>query len=92
MDSERQQEYLDALTPQNMLRFYSAPDIESEQVSPWFNTQWREQKPAQPGRALEGLALAEPNPFIAEDLTLQPGQDERPSSLIDTETFAAWHM
>ncbi|GGW31757.1 insulinase family protein [Vreelandella hamiltonii] len=92
MDSERQQEYLDALTPQNMLRFYSAPDIESEQVSPWFNTQWREQTPAQPGRALEGLALAEPNPFIAEDLTLQPGQDERPSSLIDTETFAAWHM
>ncbi|RUR39620.1 insulinase family protein [Vreelandella populi] len=91
-DTERQQIYLDALTPDNMLRFYSAPDIESETISPWFNTQWREQPPAQAGLALDGLALPEPNPFIASDLTLLNGQDERPSQLIDTPSFNVWHM
>ncbi|NYS35929.1 peptidase M16, partial [Streptococcus danieliae] len=69
MDRERQQIYLDALTPDNMLRFYSAPDVESETVSPWFNTQWREALPNRQGQALSGLALPEPNPFIANDLT-----------------------
>ncbi len=59
-DAELQQTYLDALTPDNMLRFYSAPDIESDTVSPWFNTAWREQAPVQPGKALSGLALPAP--------------------------------
>lgn len=91
-DAERQQTYLDALTPDNMLRFYSAPDVESDTVSPWFNTQWREQAPDQPGQALSGLALPGPNPFIASDLTLLEGQDEQPSLLVDSATFTAWHM
>lgn len=91
-DAERQQVYLDALTPDNMLRVYSAPDIESDTLSPWFNTQWREQSSAQAGQALGGLALPEPNPFIASDLTLLDGQDERPSQLIDTPSFNVWHM
>ncbi|WP_404344669.1 insulinase family protein [Vreelandella venusta] len=92
MDSERQQRYLDALTPDNMLRFYSAPDVESDTVSPWFHTQWKEQPPTAVGQALSGLALPEPNPFIASDLTLQAGQDEQPSALIEAPTFTAWHM
>jgi len=92
MDSERQQRYLDALTQDNMLRFYSAPDVESDTVSPWFNTQWKEQPPTAIGQALSGLALPEPNPFIASDLTLQGGQDEQPTALIETPTFTAWHM
>jgi len=92
MDSERQQRYLDALTQDNMLRFYSAPDVESATVSPWFNTQWKEQPTTATGQALSGLALPEPNPFIASDLTLQGGQDEQPTALIETPTFTAWHM
>lgn len=91
-DAERQQAYLDALTPDNMLRFYSAPDVESDTVSPWFNAQWKEQTPDQPGQALGGLALPGPNPFIASDLTLLEGQDERPNLLVDTPSFTAWHM
>lgn len=90
--TERQQAYLDALRPDNMLRFYSAPDVESETVSPWFNTQWREITPGQAGLALSGLALPGPNPFIANDLTLLEGQDEHPSLLVDTPSFTAWHM
>ena len=92
MDGERQQRYLDALTSDNMLRVYSAPDVESDTVTPWFNTQWKEQPPTTTGQALDGLALPEPNPFIASDLTLQAGQDEQPSTLIETPTFTAWHM
>ena len=92
MDSERQQRYLDALTQDNMLRFYSAPDVESDTISPWFNTQWKEQPPTATGQALSGLALPEPNPFIASDLTLQGGQDEQPTALIETPTFTTWHM
>ena len=92
MDSERQQLYLDALTPDNLLRVYSAPDVESDTVSPWFNTQWKELPPTTAGQILSGLALPAPNPFIASDLTLQAGQDEQPSTLIDTPTFTAWHM
>ena len=91
-DAERQQAYLDALTPDNMLRFYSAPDVESDTVSPWFNTEWREQTPEQPGKALSGLALPGPNPFIANDLTLLEGQDEHPNLLVDAPSFTAWHM
>ena len=91
-DAERQQAYLAALTPNNMLRFYSAPDVESDTVSPWFHAQWKEQTPDQPGQALVGLALPGPNPFIANDLTLIEGQDEHPSLLVDTPSFRAWHM
>ncbi|HDZ49031.1 hypothetical protein LCGC14_0071960 [marine sediment metagenome] len=91
-DAERQQAYLDALRPDNMLRFYSAPDVESDTISPWFNTQWREQTPDQAGQALSGLALPGPNPFIASDLTLLEGQDDHPSLLVDTPSFTAWHM
>ncbi|MGO1396340.1 MAG: insulinase family protein [Halomonas sp.] len=91
-NAERQQTYLDALTPDNMLRFYSAPDVESDTVSPWFNAQWREQAPDQPGQTLSGLALPGPNPFIASDLTLLEGQDEQPNLLVDSPTFTAWHM
>ena len=91
-DEERQQAYLDALTSDNMLRVYSAPDVESDTVTPWFNTQWKEQTPDQSSQALGGLALPGPNPFIASDLTLLEGQDEQPSLLVDTPSFTAWHM
>ncbi|MFG6668402.1 insulinase family protein [Halomonas sp. HNIBRBA4712] len=93
MDRDAQATYLDALTPDNLIRVYSDQNVASDSVSPWFNTAWRTlPAPDATGQALEGLALAEPNPFIANDLTLEPGQDEAPSVLVDTPTFTAWHM
>ena len=91
-DPEQHQRYLEALTQDNMLRLYSGPEVESDQVTPWFDTAWREQPPSQEGQALSGLSLPAPNPFIASDLTLLEGQDERPGTLIDTPSFTAWHM
>ena len=89
---ERHLAYLNALTSDNLIRVYSGPDVNSEQVSPWFNAEWRRTDDHHQGNVLAGLALPAPNPFIAEDLTLLEGSDEQPEQLIDTLGFRAWHM
>lgn len=91
-DRERTRDYLAALTPDNLIRLYSAPDVEGEQTSPWFNAPWRDDTHSTDGRLLDDLALPEPNPYIAEDLTLLDAQDERPRQRIDEPAFAFWHM
>lgn len=91
-DRERTRDYLAALTPDNLIRLYSAPDVEGEQTSPWFNAPWRDDTHSTDGRLLDDLALPEPNPYIAEDLTLLNAQDERPRQRIDEPAFAFWHM
>lgn len=90
-DRERSEAYLDALTPGNLIRLYSAPDIESEKTSPWYHTPWRQDE-RQETAALSGLALPEPNPYIADDLTLLDEQDERPRRLVEESAFDLWHM
>ncbi|WP_282039865.1 insulinase family protein [Halomonas alimentaria] len=91
-DRERTRDYLAALTPDNLIRLYSAPDVEGEQTSPWFNAPWRDDTHSTEGRLPDDLALPEPNPYIAEDLTLLDAQDERPRQRIDEPAFAFWHM
>ncbi|AMD02335.1 insulinase family protein [Halomonas chromatireducens] len=93
-DRELVERYLDELRPDRLLRLYSAPDVEGEQISPWFNAPWREASDTGPATAepLAGLSLPEPNPFIAEDLTLLTEQHERPSQVLDEPSFALWHM
>ncbi|MFQ3786692.1 insulinase family protein [Halomonas sp. A29] len=92
-DPELVAEYLDALRPEALLRTYSGPEVEGEHTSPWFNTPWRETEPEQaPAQPLAGLALPDPNPFIAEDLTLLDEQDERPTQLLEEDGFSLWHM
>lgn len=91
-DRERTRDYLAALTPDNLIRLYSAPDVEGEQTSPWFNAPWRDDTHSTDGRLLDELALPEPNPYIAEDLTLLDAQNERPRQRIDEPAFAFWHM
>ncbi|WP_181869917.1 insulinase family protein [Halomonas sp. DQ26W] len=93
-DRELVERYLDELRPDRLLRLYSAPDVEGEQTSPWFNAPWREVSDTSPTavEALAGLALPEPNPFIAEDLTLLVEQHEHPSKLLDEPSLALWHM
>lgn len=91
-DRERTRDYLAALTPDNLIRLYSAPDVEGEQTSPWFNAPWRDDTHSTDARLLDDLVLPEPNPYIAEDLTLLDAQDERPRQRIDEPAFAFWHM
>lgn len=91
-DRERSEAYLAALTPDQLIRLYSAPDVEGEQTSPWFHAPWGEDNHGGEATALAGLALPEPNPFIAEDLTLLEAQDERPRRLVEEAGFDLWHM
>ncbi|MCA1769059.1 MAG: insulinase family protein [Halomonas sp.] len=87
--------YLNALTPDNLIRLYSAPDVEGDMTSPWFHAPWGEDKRqnnSSEANALTGLALPAPNPFIAEDLALRDVQDERPQHLVEAPAFDLWHM
>ncbi|PMR76290.1 peptidase M16 [Billgrantia endophytica] len=92
-DRARIEHYLDSLRPETLLRLYSAPDVEGDETSPWFNTPWRDvTSGGTMADPLPGLALPEPNPFIAEDLTLLEEQHERPAQLLDEAGFTLWHM
>ncbi|MDI5890085.1 insulinase family protein [Halomonas rhizosphaerae] len=83
--------WLDGLRPERLLRLYSGPDVEGEKVSPWFDAPWREVEAATDAEPLAGLALPEPNPYIAEDLELLDGQDEVPEKRIEEPSFSFWH-
>ncbi|GHE22407.1 insulinase family protein [Halomonas urumqiensis] len=93
-DPDATQRYLDALRPDNLLRLYSGPEVEGQQVSPWFDTPWKELEtgPGDMTQALDGLSLPEANPYIAEDLELFDEQHEQPSLVIDEPAFGLWHM
>ncbi|MGQ4878336.1 insulinase family protein [Billgrantia sp. LNSP4103-1] len=92
-EPELTQRYLDALRPESLLRVYSGPEVEGERNSPWFDTPWRDVEPAaDAAQPLAGLAQPDPNPFIAEDVTLLDIQDERPRQLLEEEGFGLWHM
>ncbi|WP_240407694.1 insulinase family protein [Halomonas sp. JS92-SW72] len=90
-ERERSEAYLDALTPDNLIRLYSAPDVEGEESSPWFHAPWGEDRHDE-APTLADLALPAPNPYIAEDLELLDGQDERPRRLVAEPAFDLWHM
>lgn len=91
-DADRTRTYLNALSADNMIRVYSGPDVDSNRVSPWFDTQWQTTSPSTGGTALPGLALPDRNPFIAQDLSLQDGQDDRPTAIVEGDHLTAWHM
>ncbi|TDB01265.1 insulinase family protein [Halomonas marinisediminis] len=91
-DRGRTRDYLAALRPDNLIRLYSAPDVEGERTSPWFDTPWGDDAYTADATPRDGLMLPEPNPYIAEDLALLDAQDERPRQRIDEATFTFWHM
>lgn len=93
-DEERISDYLAGLTPDNLLRVYSGPDIEGDEVSPWFDTPYRVNRPDawEEADALSGLSLPDPNPFIAEDLVLIDEQDDVPYPLVDSDNFSLWYQ
>ncbi|WP_346796446.1 insulinase family protein [Halomonas sp. Bachu 37] len=90
-DRERVSPYLDALRPDNLIRLYIGPEVAGDTPSPWFNAPWNELETPTPGTALGGLALPEPNPYIAEDLTLLNGYNALPRVLIDEPALTLWH-
>ncbi|MDC8804926.1 insulinase family protein [Halomonas pacifica] len=92
--AERLTPYLQALTPERLIRLYSGPEVEGESTSPWFQAPYRAEArvdwPA--AEPLGGLSLPEPNPFIAQDLSLLGAQDERPELRLETPGARLWHQ
>lgn len=84
---------LKQLTPERLLRLYTAPDIQGNHTTQHFKvpytvdhiTQW----PA--GKALEGLRVRSRNPFIAQDLTVQPLTSTTPYRLTTQPGMDVWY-
>ncbi|WP_086830728.1 insulinase family protein [Halomonas aestuarii] len=91
-DRELIEQWLDGLRPDRLLRLYSGPEVEGDEVSPWFDAPWREVSVAGDAEPLPGIALPAPNPYIAENLELLDVQDEAPGLRIDETGFDFWHM
>lgn len=85
---------LDRLTPDNLLRVYSGPEVEGAQTTPYFAapytltrvSQWPEAQP------LDGLGLPAPNPYIADDLSVETFPAAEPERLVDTPSVELWHQ
>jgi secreted Zn-dependent insulinase-like peptidase len=97
---ERVRALLDALTPQNMLLVFSAPEVQGERKSPWYETpyalqplpaaqvrQWAAATPA------EAIRLPQPNIFIAQRLELKSaaGAATKPQLLQDLPGLQLWY-
>lgn len=90
---DKVREILAKLTPERLLRVYSGPEVEGERTTQWFDTPYRlshiESWPQ--AAPLPGLALPEPNPYIAEDLDLLPLDSAKPRLLVDNEHYTLWY-
>ncbi|WP_304526362.1 insulinase family protein [Halomonas sp. I5-271120] len=93
-DEARIKDYLAALTPDNLLRVYRAPDVEGTATSPWFDAPYRiDQAPDWASASPIGeLSLPEPNPYIAKDLSLGDVENAAPKRLLKTQGAEVWHQ
>ncbi|WP_355659487.1 insulinase family protein [Halomonas salifodinae] len=93
-DAERLAPYLQALTPERLIRLYSGPEVEGEATSPWFHAPYRAEPRVEWPEAtpLNGLALPQRNPFIAQDLELLGHQDPRPELRLEAQGARLWHQ
>ncbi|ART63694.1 insulinase family protein [Kushneria marisflavi] len=91
-NAARIHDYLGALTPDRLLRLYTGPGVTGEQCSPWFGTPWQ-YVPMHHDRietALEGLALPQPNAFIARDLKLINEGSNATRCILDAPGLDLW--
>ncbi len=93
-DKARIEDYLSALTPDNLLRVYRAPDVEGTATSPWFDASYRIDQPPDWASAspIGELSLPEPNPYIAQDLSMGNVQNAPPKRLLETQGAEVWHQ
>lgn len=92
LDDRRIHDYLDVLTPDNLLRLYTGPEVTGELRSPWFDTPWQYQPVCQSREetSLEGLALPEANDFIARDLDMINNGATETRCILDTPELDLW--
>jgi insulysin len=88
--------YLSNISADNMLRTLVAPGVETDTIDPWYDTPIRI-RPSSFNKAIEvadlnQLHLPEANPFIPENLTLNPGEaTDIPVLLEQAEGRQVWY-
>ncbi|WP_110647920.1 insulinase family protein [Salinicola peritrichatus] len=93
-DADAIDDILSRLTPDNLLRVYSGPDVEGEKTTRYFGapytlkriSDWPEATP------LDGLDLPAPNPYIAEDLSVEAFDSAEPARIVDSPNVEIWHQ
>ncbi len=92
-DDARLTELLDAITPDKLLRVWLTPDAASEQTSKWFAVPYRVQHITKwPVAApVDGLALPDRNPFIADDMRVLDVNAPVPSLAVDNQGLKVWY-
>ncbi len=96
---------LDRLTPDNVLLSYSAPGVDSDLRSPWYDTPYRLSaieperlaawKVARQQTSSYSTTLPDPNPFVATEFALEsaPGRAlDVPELLVDAGNHKHWHL
>mgnify|MGYP000158877625 CR=1 FL=1 len=102
-NADQIQEYLAQISPNNMLITEQSPDVETNQVDPWYKTGYRVDKLTdqelsrwqQPAEIAE-LSVRSNNPFIAQDLELKPLSDhdahDTPEVVFQRDGMRLWHL
>ncbi|MAM71046.1 MAG: peptidase M16 [Gammaproteobacteria bacterium] len=100
---------LDALRPDNVLLTFTSQLVEPEQFDPWYNAGYRYSAIPQArvaswnaGQIDPALAIAEPNPFLPEDISLKATETrdlselsveeivEKPELILDEDGIRLW--
>jgi secreted Zn-dependent insulinase-like peptidase len=88
-DAALLQRILDRLRPHNALLTFTSRTVSGDRVDPWYGTRYSV-TPLTPERIARweqypreaALALAEPNPFLPENLTLKPYEGTAPAAVL----------
>lgn len=93
--------YLSYLSPRNLVRKIVAPGVESEQVSPFYQTPYVFMENVAVKAACQSdvcnslkqsLALPEPNSYLPENFTLQGKTEQKQPILIDqADAYKVWY-
>lgn len=85
--------YLDALTPDRLLRVYTAPDVKGDRTSPYYQAPYRYQKVTHWPNAtpLDAIEAPRSNPYIAKDFTLLPLKEHTPYALVQHDGMDIWY-
>ncbi len=84
--------YVDALRLDNVVVEVAGPDVPVREVEPWFQVPYDIETgpPARARLTTEGLALPPPNPYLPQDLTVQPDEPEPPRLAVARPGLTLW--
>jgi len=84
-------DYLSRLHPGNVLVEVVGPEVETDQVEPWFQVRYAlTQGPIAMRKADVELRLPEANPFLPQDLATLADDGQPPSKALVTENAEIW--